>query len=103
MQEHGTLAPPALFAEMLSPSAPEGFAALAQRVRQFHDLSVGDEARHEIGVVIDRLRLDAVQNELELLAGTEGLSETARTRQRGLLDRQRQLKASLARPMIEGR
>ncbi|MDH5540373.1 MAG: DNA primase, partial [Rhizobacter sp.] len=99
VQDHGALAPPALFEEMLLPTTPDVFPALAHRIRQFHDVPVGDEAQHEIGVVIDRLRLDAVQTELELLAGSEGLSDTARTRQRDLLDQQRQLKARLARPV----
>jgi DNA primase len=99
IHDQGALASSAINAELAGPDVPAEFRTLAQRVAQFHDLPVGDEIRHEIGVIVDRLRLQAAQLELELLAGSEGLSDAARTRQRELIELQRDIKARLARPL----
>jgi DNA primase len=98
VHDHGTLAGPALLDEMCAPAAPETFPALAARMRQFHDMPVGDDASAEIGVILDRLRLQVVASELELLIETEGLSDAARLRQRELYQQQAELKKRLATP-----
>lgn len=99
VHDQGALSATALAAELAgSDSAPE-FQALAERVGRFHDMAVGDEARGELGVVVERLRLQAVQLELELLAGSDGLSDAARSRHIELLKLQGQIKQRLARPM----
>jgi DNA primase len=98
VHEQGALARPALVEELGRAAGSESLVRLQQRVDAFHDVPIGDEARIEIEVIVDRLRLLSAQGELEVLAGTGGLSEAARARQRELLERQRQLKERLARP-----
>ncbi len=99
VHDQGAMAARAMCDELAAPHQPPEFHALAQRLAQFHEFSVGDEARHELAVIVDRLRLQAVQAELELLAGSDGLSEAARARHGELLEQQRQIKARLAQPM----
>ncbi|WP_298824803.1 DNA primase [uncultured Piscinibacter sp.] len=99
VHDQGALSARALADELAAPEQNDEFRALARRVAQFHELPVGDEARHELGVIVDRLRLQAVQVELELLVGTDGLSDAARARHAELLEQQRQIKARLARPL----
>jgi len=78
-------------------------ASLHARIRQFHDMPAGDGARQELEVIIDRLRLGVTQSELDFLAGGTDLSDAAKSRQRDLLRRQRQLKDRLARlPAADG-
>ncbi|HEX7436122.1 MAG TPA: DNA primase [Caldimonas sp.] len=102
IHDQGALAPAALMAELHAETAPPALSQLYTRVGAFHDMPVGDEARTEIDVIVDRLRLGAAQSELELLAGSQGLSEAAKARQRELIERQRQLKDRLSRPSVAG-
>jgi DNA primase len=98
VHDQGPLSRAALLAELGRDDAAPGLGALAGRVGDFHDMPAGEGARAEIDVIVDRMRLLAVQGELDLLATSEGLSDTARTRQRALLERQRDLKDRLSRP-----
>jgi len=98
VHDQGAVSRPALLAELGRDDAPPELAQLAAKVGRFHEMPAGDEARAELDVIIDRLRLLAVQGELELLATSTGLSDSARTRQRALLERQRDLKDRLSRP-----
>ncbi len=100
IHDQGSVSRAALLVELGREDAPAGLAALAARVGDFHEMPAGDEARAEMEIIVDRLRLLAVQGELDLLASSEGLSDAARTRQRALLDRQRELKEKLARPPV---
>jgi DNA primase len=99
VHDQGALSARAMSAELAAPHQSEEFKSLAQRLSRFHELPVGDEAGHELGVIVDRLRLQAVQSELELLAGSDGLSDAARARHGELLEQQRQIKSRLSRPM----
>jgi DNA primase len=102
IHDQGALSASALGAA-LEVEAPAGdLQQLHARVRGFHDVPVGEGVQAELEVILDRLRLQSIQDELELLAGTEGLSEAARTRQRELLARQRVLKNRLATPAVSG-
>ncbi len=103
IHDQGSVSRAALLAELGREDAPAGLAALAARVGDFHEMPAGDEARAEMEIIVDRLRLLAVQGELDLLASSEGLSDAARTRQRALLGRQRELKEKLARPPTAAR
>ena len=98
IQEHGTLAPGALLLELDAAAAPAALNLLAARVGRFHEIPAGDEAQHEINVIVDRLRLRQAQAELERLAETSALSAPMRARQLELLRRQRELKERLSRP-----
>ena len=92
--EQGSLAAPALLKEMDADEAPEVFHALASRVRTFHDVALGDEAHHELGVILDRLRLELIANELNLLSESDprSLSDASQQRQRALYDQLSHLK-----------
>ena len=98
VHDQGAVGRPALLAELGRDDAPPALAQLAAKVGRFHEMPAGDEARAELDVIVDRLRLLAVQGELDLLATSTGLSDSARTRQRALLERQRDLKDRLSRP-----
>ena len=98
IHDQGPLAPAALAGALDADASAADLRQLLERVRGFHDVPAGDGVNAELEVIVDRLRLQATQAELELLAGTEGLSEAARARQRELIGRQRVLKERLARP-----
>ena len=101
LHDHGALAPAALLEEMSSATAPEPLQPLAARVRLFHEVEVGDEALGELGAILDGLRLQAITEELSLLAETQGLSEAAGQRQRALYVQQSELKKRLSRPSVQ--
>ena len=100
IHDQGALSQAALVAEMAGEAVPSALAMLHGRVREFHDMPVGNQAGQEVEVIVDRLRLGAVQSELELLAGSEGLSDAAKARQRELLGQQGRLKDRLSRPAV---
>jgi DNA primase len=102
IHDQGPLAPAALAAALDADGSAAELQQLHDRVRGFHDVPADDGVQAELEVIIDRLRLQATQAELELLAGTEGLSEAARARQRELIGRQRALKERLSRPAAVG-
>jgi DNA primase len=98
LHDQGALAPATLLEEMSAVGAPEPLPPLAARVRQFHAVEVGDEALGELGAILDGLRLQAITDELALLAETQGLSEAAGQRQRALYGQQAELKKRLTTP-----
>jgi len=102
LHDHGALAPAALLEEMTSETAPEAFRSLAARVRLFHEVEVGGgDASAELGAILDGLRLQAITDELNLLAETQGLSEAAGQRQKALYGQQAELKKRLSRPAAQ--
>jgi DNA primase len=103
VHEQGALAPSALATELQASVNADALLPLFGRIREFHDVPVGDGARQELEVIIDRLRLGVTQTELEFLAGSPDLSDASKARQRDLMLRQRQLKERLARsPTVGG-
>jgi DNA primase len=101
LHDHGALAPAALLEEMTSDAAPEAFHGLAARVRLFHEVEVGGDAPAELAAILDGLRLQAITEELNLLAETQGLSEAAGQRQKALYGQQAELKKRLSRPATQ--
>jgi DNA primase len=101
LHDHGALAPAALLEEMTSATAPEAFRSLAARVRLFHEVEVGSDAPAELGAILDGLRLQAITDELNLLAEMQGLSEAAGQRQKALYGQQAELKKRLSRPAVQ--
>ena len=99
VHDQGAPTPAALLAELDASGPDDEFRALAQRVRQFHDLASGDEARLELDVIVDRLRLDAVQDELERLTASGQWSDEVRARLKVLHEQQAALKQRLSRPL----
>ncbi len=96
--EQGSLAAPALLKAMGADDCPEVFHALATRVRTFHDVALGDEAHHELGVILDRLRLELIASELKLLSESDpqDLSDASQQRQKALYHQQREFKKRLS-------
>jgi DNA primase len=101
LNDQGVLAPATLLAEMSGAQAGASIAALAERIGQFHSVEVGALAAQEVDAILDGLRLQAVTEELSMLAETQGLSEAAAARQKALYGQQAELKKRLSRPPAE--
>ncbi|HEY9063389.1 MAG TPA: DNA primase [Burkholderiaceae bacterium] len=108
LHEHGPLAPAAMLDELRreaseiaeTTSNGAGPAVLA-RIAAFHEPGAETDIAAELALVLDRLRLQAVEEELKLLFESGStLSPDAQARGRELLGTQAQLKAKLARPIV---
>jgi DNA primase len=98
LHEHGALAPAALLVELRAKAEREveGLAVIA-RIAEFHDPLPGTDVLPELALVVDRLRLQAVEDELKLLFESGTLSPDAQVRGKELMSAQARLKAQLAR------
>ena len=72
--EEGPLSPQTLLAEMQADGEGSGLAELAQRIGALHEVEVGEHAEAELRVVADRVRLDALERDLESLTAAEPLT-----------------------------
>ncbi|MDP1791522.1 MAG: DNA primase [Methylibium sp.] len=72
--EEGPLSPQTLLAEMQAGGEGAGLADLAQRIGALHEVEVGEHAEAELRVVADRVRLDALERDLESLTAAEPLT-----------------------------
>lgn len=101
VHEHGPLAASALLGDLRRHAEENdgvGSAVLA-RIAAFHDPSAETDIAVELALLLDRLRLQAVEEELKLLFESGSAeSPDAQSRGRELLAMQAQLKAKLARP-----
>jgi len=94
LHEHGPLAPSAMLAELREASAKDsGSAAVLSRIAAFHDPEPDSDFAHELALVIAKLRLQAVDEELKLLFDSGLQSPDAQTRSRELMAARRRLKA----------
>jgi len=100
--EHGPLAASALLDELRSQAQAQdnsGGPAVLARIAAFHDPSAETDIAAELALLLDRLRLQAVEEELKLLFESgSAQSPDAQSRGRELLAMQAQLKAKLSRP-----
>ena len=98
LHEHGALAPPALLDELrgIAREHPQG-SAVIERIAQFHDPEPGADLAHELSLVLDRLRLKDVEEELELLFQSGAVSTDSQQRSMQLMAARARLKAQLAR------
>ena len=99
--EHGPLAASALLDELRhqAQAHDNGGPAVLARIAAFHDPSAETDIAVELALLLDRLRLQAVEEELKLLFESGSAeSPDAQSRGRELLAMQAQLKAKLARP-----
>lgn len=102
VHEHGPLAANALLDELRSQAQAHenGAAAVLARIAAFHDPSAETDIAAELALLLDRLRLQAAEEELKLLFESGSpQSPDAQSRGRELLALQAQLKAKLSRPI----
>jgi DNA primase len=95
VHEHGTLAPAAMLAELRDHAQHDdpGTAAVLARIADFHDPEPEADIGHELSLVITKLRLTAVDEELKALFDSGAQSPDALRRSRELMDERRRLKA----------
>ena len=93
VHEHGPMAAAALLAELQAGTqgAGEVHAVLA-RIEKFHDPEPNSDLGHELSLVISKLRLQAVDDELKALFDAGAQSPDAQARGRELMARRRLLK-----------
>ncbi|MEQ1684769.1 MAG: DNA primase [Burkholderiaceae bacterium] len=98
LHEHGPLAPPALLDELriVAQQHAQG-GAVIDRIAHFHDPEPHADLAHELRLVLDRLRLKDLEEELELLFQSGTLSPDAQARSLQLMADRSRLKAQLAR------
>ena len=97
LNEHGAIAPAALLQELRERSAEvDGAAAVLDRITAFHDPEPETDLRQELAFVLGKLRLKAVEEELELLVKSGVQSPDTLARHAELMRRQRQLKTGIA-------
>ena len=94
LHEHGPLAPAAMLEELRGQSdlEAEGTAVLT-RISEFHDPEPDADIAHELSLVLLKLRLQAVDDELKLLFDSGAQSPDAQRRSRELMDARKRLKA----------
>lgn len=93
LHEHGSLGFSALVDELRQADAAPETAALLARLADLHELSADVDAEQELRIVVDRLLLQAIDEELRLLFESGDLSPDAQQRGRELVQRRAQLKA----------
>ncbi|CAN5217478.1 hypothetical protein BH11PSE9_BH11PSE9_05190 [soil metagenome] len=106
IHEHGPLAPAALLAELQQQASDEGAAAahgspegsaVISRISAFHDPDPKNNFAQELALIVDRLRLQAVEDELKLLFDSGALSPDAQQRGKFLMGTQARLKSQLSK------
>ena len=102
LHEHGPLAPAALLEELrgVAQQHAQG-AAVIDRIAQFHDPEPQADLAQELRLVLDRLRLKDLEDELELLFQSGTLSPDAQQRSLQLMADRSRLKAQLARAPVD--
>jgi DNA primase len=94
VHEHGALAPSAMLAELRQHSGDDASSAVVlSRIAAFHDPEPDSDIARELALVIGKLRLQAVDDELKLLFDSGAQSPDAQRRSRELMDERRRLKA----------
>ena len=102
LHEHGPLAPAALLEELrvVAQQHAQG-GAVIDRIAQFHDPEPQADLAQELRLVLDRLRLKDLEEELELLFQSGTLSPDAQQRSLLLMADRSRLKAQLARTPVD--
>lgn len=95
LAEHGPLTPQALVEMVASDPDADSLGPLIERWRTLLDWEHTPDRPAELRRVVERLRLEAVEAELDLLLATPGLSDAARERSRRLLTDRADLKRRL--------
>jgi DNA primase len=94
--EHGALGQAALMQELQAIVAPGVGHEVLARIRELHEPDPAMDFERDLRRVVDRMRLQAVEDELQELFGSDSLSADAQQRSRHLIATRSQLKAQLA-------
>jgi len=97
LHDHGPLAAAALLAELRALGDLVGAAPVVSRVADFHDPDPQSDLGIELDILLNRLRLQAIEDELKLLFDSGVLSPDAQARGKELMATQARLKAQLAK------
>ncbi|CAG1016811.1 DNA primase [Burkholderiaceae bacterium] len=97
LHDHGPLGASALLDEVRGLAADSASAAVITRISAFHDPEPQTDLGREMALLLDRLRLSAVEEELEQLFASGDLSPDALQRSKELDDERKRLKAMLAK------
>lgn len=97
LHDHGPLGTEALMEELRRQAEEIGADAVVQRLAEFHEPDPQADLARDILIVVDRLRLLAIEEELKLLFDSGTLSEDAQRRGKELMGTQARLKAQLAK------
>jgi DNA primase len=98
VHEHGSMAPSALLAELrLAAQEHPQAHALIDRIAQFHDPEPSADLAREFALVLDRLRLKDIEDELEQLFQSDIASPDSQQRSMQLMADRARLKAQLAK------
>jgi DNA primase len=95
--DQGPLGAAALLEELRVQAEAVGAAAVIGRIAALHEPDPGADLARELAILLDRLRLQAVEDELKLLFDSGALSPDAQQRGKELMATQARLKAELAR------
>jgi DNA primase len=98
--EHGPLAAAPLLSELRARADTDGGSVVIARIAAFHDPDPQSDPAQELAILLDRLRLQAVEDELKLLFESGDLSPDAQLRGKQLMAAQARLKAKLAKAPV---
>ncbi|MEO5698500.1 MAG: DNA primase [Burkholderiaceae bacterium] len=94
VHEHGALAPAAMLEQLRADVGDDTEAAgVLARIARFHDPEAESDLGRELSLVLSKLRLQAVDDELKLLFDSGAQSVDAQRRGRELMEARRRLKA----------
>jgi DNA primase len=96
MLDHGPLASRAYLQELRACAAPGNAQDVLRRIEAFQEPDQKMDFAQELRLVVDRLRLQAVDDELKLLFESGTLSPDAQERSRRLMGVRAHLKAQFA-------
>jgi DNA primase len=96
LSEHGPIGPAALLAELRAQAQGDAARVVLARIARFHEPEPSTDIAHELRLVLARIRLGAVEDELQRLFGSGSLSPDAQRRGKLLMGTQAALKAQLA-------
>jgi DNA primase len=97
VHDHGPMAAQALMPELRAQAADLDAVPVIERVAAFHDPDPQADLSAELSILLERLRLQAVEDELKLLFDSGSLSPDAQLRGKELMATQARLKAKIAK------
>jgi DNA primase len=97
LHNHGSLASTALLAELQTSAEPVAAANVVSRVKEFVPPDPDADLARDLAIVLDRLRLQGIEDELKLLFDSGTLSTEAQQRGKELDEERKRLKALLTK------